>query len=76
MSSREQCGDIETEAIALSALGLIYTEVLRLEAIGTALYRRALRLAHTLWPKYLHSEKWFQKCLEVRWRPCIIVLAA
>ena len=54
--------DVENEAIALTKLGNVYRNVLKMKLRGHEYYKQAFSLAQSLLPRNLSNFPWYQEC--------------
>ncbi|XP_033125994.1 uncharacterized protein LOC117123998 [Anneissia japonica] len=62
LQTREK--DIELEAIAMSRIGVIYDSILKLRSKARPYFKGAITLAHSLHPRVLTQEIWYQVCAQ------------
>ncbi|XP_033125983.1 uncharacterized protein LOC117123991 [Anneissia japonica] len=56
--------DVELEAIAMSRMGVIYDSILKLRFKARPYFKGAITLAHSLHPRVLTNEEWYQVCAQ------------
>ncbi|XP_033125984.1 uncharacterized protein LOC117123992 [Anneissia japonica] len=56
--------DVELEAIAMSRMGVIYDSILKLRSKARPYFKGAITLAHSLHPRVLTYEEWYQTCAQ------------
>lgn len=57
--------EVEIEAIALSRLGRLYDQVLKIKYKAKEYLMRSMQLAHSMHPRTFNSEGWFKDCAEI-----------